>query len=987
MASALEKIADLLVQKKLLTREQLEACIREVNESQGSGKPLLLSEVIVSKGYADRPTLAQTVQLLAEVKFRCSKCRTPYNIRSPKIDGAYRCKRCGAPLETEDIVPSQGAPSVPAPKPGGPPPEVAEAAKDPKRVMGKYTLVNELGRGGMAVVYKAWDEQLDQFVALKLIRSQDIGLSDQPEDATVQEFLREARTAVKLQHQNIVRVYELGRHGDRYFLSMEYVQGKSLAQLLRTSRETRALPFYADIKRFLGYLRDVARALDYSHRRTPPIVHRDIKPQNILVDDGGRVCVVDFGLAKELKGAGNLTRSGIAKGTPCYMAPEQATGKPIDARTDVYALGAVLYECMTGQPPFTGPSERDILNKILGEEASSPTAVLKGKGILAPSLPDLERICLKALEKPLERRYGSAGEFAADLERFLEGQSVQARPVSGLERSWRWLMKRKAVAISTASAVLMALVAAAVLLRDKNERIVERVKIVGDVDPEKKAALEAIERLEAQFRYEAAARACEDLLRQVREEGQRTSLRQKRDDLRLQAEFFKALASRIGPGIPDQPAFRLIGEPPFDARFLQADAESLRLQKAGRPISVAWWRVDPRQIVTLAKVAWPEMDGKSTLAMGVWCLRQGLSDEATTFFSRPGAALDSSESKRYQDELKSKELNSALSDTEQVTRLVSEAEQALAKEDAIIARARFERALVLSKDDPRILRGLEKVAELEKRQEAAKAPTPEASPTPQPPVAEKLPDAKAAESAAAGEIVASQSNLLVTLRKGDLAGAAARWDEAQKHLGPRAVRFTRLPGALDLKAGRPLLDEVELWLSATTGDDSLALRQVFVLRDLLALSLALGDFHPAVDRLIKAKMEVPIYSLDAGQEKKGTFERTRGKLYFNEIIDVGGQKGTFGIQIGLPGEEGKNSSLVGCSEHPGLRSWAPEIHGSGPKAERGSPDLLQRGRCPSVYRGVGEGPIREAGRPTLPVEGVPGVSTRACESRIPAERG
>jgi len=416
MGTALERIGDLLIQKGLLTREQFEACLRQVHESRGTGKTLLLSEAIASRGLADRIALNQAIAALAEMKFKCSQCRTPYTISNPKIDAPYLCKRCGAPLDADPVVPPQApappqvlpapaplpaasptvvppapaaqaaaAPALAAAPPGTSPPaaapsgtssrkpsEVLEAARDPKRMMGKYTLVRELGRGGSAVVYKAWDEQLDQFVALKLIRSQDIGLTDQPEDATVQEFLREARTAVKLQHPNIVRVYELGRHGDRYFLSMEYVQGKSLAELLRSARESRSLPFYLDVKRYLGYLKEVAQALDYTHHRNPPIVHRDVKPQNILIEDGGRVCVVDFGLAKELKGADHLTRSGVAKGTPCYMAPEQATGKPIDARTDVYALGAILYEYLAGKPPFTGPSEREILNKIVGEEAVRP---------------------------------------------------------------------------------------------------------------------------------------------------------------------------------------------------------------------------------------------------------------------------------------------------------------------------------------------------------------------------------------------------------------------------------------------------------------------------------------------------------------------------------------------------------------------------------------------------------------------------------------
>ena len=913
MATALERIGDLLVQKGLLTREQLDDCLREVAKSHGSGKPLLLSDVIVSRGFADRVTLTQSIAVLAEVKFRCSKCRTPYTIRSPKIDAPYVCKRCGAPLEAEDVAPSvspEPAAASSAPAPSRKPPEVVEAARDPKRVMGKYTLVRELGRGGMAVVYQAWDEQLDQFVALKLIRSQDIGLSDQPEDATVQEFLREARTAVKLQHPNIVRVYELGRHDDRYFLSMEYVQGRSLADLLRTSRDARQLPFYADVPRYLGYLRDVALALDYTHHRNPPIVHRDIKPQNILIEEGGRVCVVDFGLAKELKGAGQLTRSGIAKGTPCYMAPEQATGKAIDGRTDVYALGAILYECLAGRPPFTGPSEREILNRIVGEEAPRPSSVLKEKGIVAPILPDLEQIALKALEKTREKRYRGAAEFGAELARFLEGQSIHARPISPAERSWRWLAKRKAVALSSSAAVLMAVVALIALFRGRDERIVERVKVVTDVDPARRAALDRIDRLEAEFRYDAAAQACEALLVNTADDAQRGALRRRRDDDKLQAGLFNGLSLRINPSIPAVPEFRFLGEAPSEVRFVSAEPETLKVERGGRVATVSWAQVDPHQLLDLVKVAWPEMAPRSTLALGVWCLRQGLSEEAMALFSRPGAAAEAAESRRYQEELKAKELKPDLTEAQQVTRLVTEAEAALAKGDLIIARARFERALILTKEDPRVLKGLEKIADLERKKEPS-APAADAAPAAKPAArkAETRAFLKIPGSLTVRDVAALHSKMGEAIQQGDLSGAATAWSGAQKTLGARAVAFDRIPNTLDLQLGRTLLDDVEAWLSTGNGKDDLALRQVFALRDLLVLSAAYAELNPAIDRLIRSKAEVSLSSLEKGRVRKGTLERSRGKLFLSEVVTVDGNKGTIGTTLELRGSQGKALSL------------------------------------------------------------------------------
>ncbi len=331
MPSAIEKVLELLVREGLLTREQVEDVLRSRD-----GKATL-TDLIVSKGYADLARLSMTLLTIKSLALVCPACRVRHVVKNIRLDGAYACKRCGGPLEAEDPVPSGTGPVAKAEDPT--PPEALEARKDPKRVVGKYTLLRELGRGGMAVVYQAWDASLAQHVALKLIKSADLGLADGAREEDLAEFLREARTAARLRHPNIVRVFEVGSHEGRHFLSMEYVEGQSLAQLLRPEgKGARIPPFHAQPRRFLVILRDVALALDHAHRNAPPIVHRDVKPQNILVDGKGRACLVDFGLAKEMRGGGRLTLSGITKGTPCYMSPEQALGRhgQIDGRTDVW---------------------------------------------------------------------------------------------------------------------------------------------------------------------------------------------------------------------------------------------------------------------------------------------------------------------------------------------------------------------------------------------------------------------------------------------------------------------------------------------------------------------------------------------------------------------------------------------------------------------------------------------------------------------------
>ncbi|RPH47540.1 MAG: serine/threonine protein kinase, partial [Planctomycetota bacterium] len=212
------------------------------------------------------------------------------------------------------------------------PPEVAAAAKDPNRVFGKYILMSELGRGGAGVVYKAWDTLLIQYVALKFIRNQDDTEGDTESGSSqIEEFQREARMSVRLRHPNIVRIYELGCMSNRYYLSMEYIEGGNLLALIHGGKDRNLKTrFNADPLKFLKIMQNIALAVDYAHNTKPPIIHRDLKPHNVLVDTKGNPYVVDFGLAKEVDAGEGTTLTGVVKGTPTYMAPEQAEGRNRD---------------------------------------------------------------------------------------------------------------------------------------------------------------------------------------------------------------------------------------------------------------------------------------------------------------------------------------------------------------------------------------------------------------------------------------------------------------------------------------------------------------------------------------------------------------------------------------------------------------------------------------------------------------------------------
>ncbi len=301
-----------------------------------------------------------------------------------------------------------------------------------------YHILRELGRGGMGVVYEAEQGTLGRRVALKVLPPA-LARGD-----FLERFHTEARAAAKLRHANIVQVYETGRFGGHHFIAMELVAGKSLHDVIKTERITP--------RRAATLTHALADALAYAHANG--VIHRDVKPTNVIVGQGDHVYLMDFGLAREGEGEG-LTRTDMVIGTPSYMPPEQAKGErgATDAQSDVYSLGATLYELLTGQPPFVAATWQSIIPKVMNEEPSPP------RKLVAAIPRDLETIVLKAMEKTKLRRYSSMASLRADLKRWLEGEPIQARPVSIAERLMRKARKNRA-ATGLGTAVLVVLLAA-----------------------------------------------------------------------------------------------------------------------------------------------------------------------------------------------------------------------------------------------------------------------------------------------------------------------------------------------------------------------------------------------------------------------------------------------------------------------------------------------------------------------------------------------
>lgn len=393
------------------------------------------------------------------------------------------------------------------------------------RYFGDYELLEELGRGGMGVVYKARQTTLNRLVAIKMILS---GQLASPDD--VQRFKQEAESAANLDHPHIAPIYETGEHQGQHYFSMKFIEGRSLREVLPELQN--------DVHAGAKLFSQVARAVHHAHQRG--VLHRDLKPANVLLDREGTPYVTDFGLAKRVEGGSDVTKTGAIVGTPSYMAPEQAMGeKQLTTAVDVYSLGSMLYELLTGRPPFKAESPLETLLQVMSAESARPQS-------LNPRADrDLETISLKCLEKESVKRYDSAAALADDLERWLKNEPIVARPAGRMERLLKWSKRRPAAAAVVAvSLVSVAFFMAALLWALDRER--ERAQSERDLREQAVVAKTAAEKAESATRDQVVQfqvrRGVEHL--------------EQRDDFLAFLWFAQALQSE-SPNSPRQEAHRL----------------------------------------------------------------------------------------------------------------------------------------------------------------------------------------------------------------------------------------------------------------------------------------------------------------------------------------------------------------------------------------------------------------------------------------------
>ncbi len=466
-----EYLGKVLVQKGVISQGQLEDTLRvqETYFKSGSAAPGL-GQILLQKGFIQKAEVLETIARQVKGEAKCERCASPYDLSDPRTASLTNCTRCGGRLRSIAMpISTFGAEPVGLlDRPRTPPPDdVAWAMRDPKNLFYKYWLVGLLGEGGQGTVYKAWDNWLCQYVALKFIRTQDKPSTEtQTTEQEVDEFIHDARMAARVRHPNIVSVHELGVHDNRFYISMELLPKTLLAHI---HGEWKRMPVTCFDRDPVGYLESVsliARAVHHAHSQPTPIVHRDLKPHNVLLDAAGSPKVVDFGLAKEIHLGGGDAESRSIRGTPPYMAPEQAAGDEVDPRTDVYGAGAILYEVLSGEPPFTGPDIRSILGSVIHKPLEPPSrrgARLSSKDPAgAPPRPRINRrldeICLKALAKKKEDRYQTLREFADDLNRIIPAIDIQHEK-STVRRTIKRVRAHPVVSAVLAAAVLAAAVA------------------------------------------------------------------------------------------------------------------------------------------------------------------------------------------------------------------------------------------------------------------------------------------------------------------------------------------------------------------------------------------------------------------------------------------------------------------------------------------------------------------------------------------------
>ena len=650
---------NLLVERGFISSRELEDALALQRRSIVEGiEPIpRLGEILIRRGAVTEQQVADALAAQNKKILACATCRTQVNVEEREDARAYKCVRCGGEMREPAQVSSVSVvdtsvilvPRDPVPR------EVEIAAQDPARKMGKYVLLEELGRGGAAIVHRAWDTYLHQYVALKFLKAPPE--TADPEalaryESHIRDLLKEARNSIRLRHPNIVTVYDVGRLERHFFIAMDCLNGRTLLQLIREAKEKGKIsPFYDDPTKFVKVMRDIARAVHYAHTRQVPVIHCDLKPSNIFIDQTWRPVVLDFGLAREMEAESAAEADSGVRGTPAYMAPEQATGElvQIDARTDVYGLGAILYELLTGQPPFTGEL-LDVLHRVVNVPPRTPSEVLAAMGperrTAAPST--LEWITMKCLDKARDRRYQSASEVAGELEHVLMSDAHTVR-LDGVARVTRIGDRTDTKLLPTPPAVIVPdsvarpvgklpfYVAVAGLIALSSWLLLQGASGSGDgaFRRQLRDAGAKLDRLIASLQLE-----------QAREVTRMPGTEEWMEGHDVRVECVAKLKERLVEALAGKtryttPAFRLRSETLDRVDVIHADSGRLVAIAGGKTHDIPWSAVHPLQLRDLAISVLGGESAADRLGLAVYLLKNGQKKEARDLFESLPSDLES----------------------------------------------------------------------------------------------------------------------------------------------------------------------------------------------------------------------------------------------------------------------------------------------------------------------------------------------------------